>query len=166
MNGRLASIIGPVDLTPGISALASCGSGPGAQSGFWAPEQNAELSALNAGIAAWSVLGSAATAFSSETFSRANEFAVVLKFVIRFWRTWGWVLIAPETVPWSLIAFERSWGSMPSASCATTAEYSYAGSQYLIDALKDGPPFFSAVPNCWSSVCRFCRVFVCSEVST
>ena len=84
MNGRLASIIGPVDLTPGISALASCGSGPGAQFGTSAPEQNAAFSAWNAGIAAASVFGSSATAFERDTFSRANAAAVPLKFVIRF----------------------------------------------------------------------------------
>ena len=47
MNGRLESIIGPVDLTPGISALASWGSGPGAQFGTWGPEQNAAFNELS-----------------------------------------------------------------------------------------------------------------------
>ena len=55
---------------------------------------------------------------------------------------------------------------MPRASWLTTAEYSYAGSQYWIEALKDGPPFFSAPPNCWSSVWRLARVGACSEVTT
>src|SRR6185437_10012029 len=65
MNGRLASIIGPVDLTPGISALASWGSGPGAQLGTCGPEQNAAFSEWKAGIAAARVFGSSATACDS-----------------------------------------------------------------------------------------------------
>ena len=61
MNGRLASIVGPVDLTPGISATASFSSGG-----------KAALSALKAGIAADSVRGSWTTVLRSATFSRAN----------------------------------------------------------------------------------------------
>ena len=57
MNGRLASIAGPADVTPGISACASASTGG-----------NAALSALNAGIAAASVSGSSATACWSATF--------------------------------------------------------------------------------------------------
>ncbi len=124
MNGRLASIIGPVDLTAGTRALASFGSGPGAQFGTCGPAQNAAFRACRAGIAAPSVLGSSATACSSATFWTANACAVVLKLVIRFWRFCGWVSIAPETSPCSAIQFDRSCGCRPSASWATTAEYS------------------------------------------
>ena len=52
MNGRLASIVGPEDLTPGISAVESFSSGG-----------NAAFSASNAGVAAASVFGSSLTAF-------------------------------------------------------------------------------------------------------
>src|SRR6201985_1280098 len=131
MNGRLAAILGPVDLTPGISALASCGSGPGEQLGTCGPEQNAAFRAWKAGIAADRGFGSSATAFASAPFCTANECAVVLKFVIRFWRFFGWVSIAPDTSPCSAIQFDRSCVCRPSASWATTAEYSYAGRQYL-----------------------------------
>ena len=124
MNGRLASIVGPEDLTPGISAVESLSSGP-----------NAAFSAPNAGVAAASVFGRSLTAFDSATFWRANAFAVVLKSVIRLSSSCGWALRAPATVPCAEIQFDRSCGCRPSASWATIAEYSYAGSQYLIDAL-------------------------------
>src|SRR6202012_5847767 len=65
-NGRLASTIGPVDFTPGMSALASVRRGG-----------KAALRALNAGIADPSVLGSWATVCSSDGFTRANALAVV-----------------------------------------------------------------------------------------
>ena len=113
MNGRLASIVGPVDLTPGISVRASARSGG-----------NAALSALNAGVAAASVFGSSATACWSATFWRANAPAVVLKSVIRLCRFCGCASIAPATVPILSIQFERSCGWIPSASWATIAEYS------------------------------------------
>src|SRR6201986_582282 len=124
MNGRLAAIIGPVDLKPGGSALASCGSGPGEQSGTCAPEQNAAFSACSAGVAAARVFGSSATACDSATFWTANEWAVVLKAVMRFCRVFGWVSIGPETSPCSAIQFDRWCGWSPSASWATTAVYS------------------------------------------
>jgi hypothetical protein len=112
ISGRLASIIGPVLLTPGISAVANLRNGG-----------NAALSALNAGIPAASVLGSAATLFSSATFSRANALAVVLKSVIKFCRFCGLLSIAPATGPCAAIQLDRSCGWIPSASCATIAEY-------------------------------------------
>ena len=58
---------------------------------------NAALSALNAGMAADSVLGSWATVCSSAVFSRAKALAVVLKSVIRFSRFCGWASTAPAT---------------------------------------------------------------------
>src|SRR5438270_669133 len=124
MKGRLASIIGPVDFTPGMRALARCGNGPAAQFGTCGPEQNAAFSAWKAGVAAARVFGSSATALESATFLTAKECAVVLKSVIRFWSVRGWVSIAPDTSPCSAIQFERSCGWIPSASWATTAEYS------------------------------------------
>src|ERR1700734_3499568 len=110
MNGSDTSIIGPVDLTPGISALASCGTGPGEQLGTAGPEHKAAFSALKAGVAADSVLGSSATACESATLWLANAPAVVLKSLIRFSSVWGWVSIAAATGPCSAIQFDRSLG--------------------------------------------------------
>ena len=75
-------------MTPGVRARANARSGG-----------NAAFSALKAGIAVDSVLGSSATLCCSATFWRANEFAVVLKSVIRFWRFCEWASIAPAAVP-------------------------------------------------------------------
>src|ERR1700750_1540207 len=99
MNGRLASTIGPVDFVAGISALASCRSGPGAQLGIAGPEQNARLSELRAGMATCNVTGSSATARWRFALCRANAFAVVLKSVTRFSRFFGCVLKAADTSP-------------------------------------------------------------------
>ena len=133
MNGRLASIAGPAETTPGSSARASVRNGG-----------NAAFKALNAGIAAASVRGSSATAFSSATFWRANAFAVVLKSVIRLCRVRGCALSACATVAWAAIQPERSCGAIPSALWATIELFLYAGSQYGIDALNPGPPCSSA----------------------
>ena len=72
MKGRLASTVGPVDLTPGSSARASRRKGG-----------KAALSALKAGIAADRVLGRSATVRRRLACSRANANAVVLKSVTR-----------------------------------------------------------------------------------
>ena len=105
MNGRLASTVGPVETTPGVSVRAS-----------WRSGGNAAFSALNAGIAVDSVRGSSAIERCNAPLWRANDSAVVLKSVIRFCRFCGWASIAPATGPCSAIQFDRSWGWMPSAS--------------------------------------------------
>src|ERR1700726_4019398 len=68
IKGRLASTVGPVLWTPGISAVARRRSGG-----------KAAFNALKAGIAALIVVGKSATAFSRFTFWRASAAAVVLK---------------------------------------------------------------------------------------
>ena len=112
MNGRLASIAGPAETTPGMRALASVSTGG-----------SAALTAFSAGTAVRSVFGSSATAFSSATFSRANACAVVLKSVTRLWRLFGCATSAPATVPCAAIHFDRSWGWIPSALWATIDEF-------------------------------------------
>ena len=99
MNGRLASTIGPVDLTPGMSALASLGSAPGAHAGTWGPEQMIELSALKAGVAAASVPGSSATVRCRLACWMASACAVVLRSETRFLRLLGLLSSAADTVP-------------------------------------------------------------------
>src|ERR1700722_1238940 len=55
---------------------------------------------------------------------------------------------------------------MPRKSWLTIEEYSYAGFQYLTEALYETPARSTARPYCSSSVCRLWRVFDCSEPST
>src|SRR5947209_20363521 len=123
MNGRLASTMGPVDFTPGISALARVGNEPGAQAGTAGPEQMIEFRALKAGMATASVWGSSATARWRLFCSMASEWAVVLKSETRFLRFVGLVSSAAATWPPLSMKPDRSWGCRPRASWETIELY-------------------------------------------